>query len=154
MSVVTEYLEARGVPFEVIEHPRAFTSVAEARALGVEADEVLKTVVVDTDSGHVLVVIPGGHRVDMKAVREALGDPHAHLATELELEDDFADFELGALPPLGSLLKANTYVDPDVLRHETVVFAAGTQTQSVKVHTPDLFRAEPVRYVPVAKEPE
>ncbi|MBI2238274.1 MAG: hypothetical protein HYU54_07110, partial [Actinobacteria bacterium] len=37
MSVVTEYLEARGVPFEVIEHPRAFTSVAEARALGVEA---------------------------------------------------------------------------------------------------------------------
>jgi len=154
MSVVTEYLESRGVRFEVIEHPRAYTSVAEAKALGIDADEVLKTVVVDTGGEHVLAVVPGSRRLDMALVKDALGDKHAHLATEDELQGDFNQFELGAIPPLGSLLRANTYVDPEVLRHETVVFAAGRQTESVKVRTHDLFKDEPVRYVPLAKEPE
>jgi hypothetical protein len=51
MSFVTEYLERRGVGYEVAEHPRALTSMAEARALGITADEVVKTVVLVTDRG-------------------------------------------------------------------------------------------------------
>ncbi len=151
MSVVTEYLQARGVPFEVLKHPRAFTGVAEARALGIEADEVLKTVVVDTERGHVLAVVPGDRRLDMHLVREAVEDPHAHLATEPEIEGDFLGFELGALPPLGSLLDSETYVDVEV-RHEIVVFAAGSQTESIKVRMEDLFREEDVHFAPLAGE--
>jgi hypothetical protein len=42
MSIVTDYLESRGVPFEVIHHDPSSTSLAEARVLGVDADVVLK----------------------------------------------------------------------------------------------------------------
>ncbi len=51
MSVVTDYLEARGVPYEVIHHDPSSTSLAEARALGVDADVVLKAIVIDTRGG-------------------------------------------------------------------------------------------------------
>jgi Ala-tRNA(Pro) deacylase len=61
-----------------------------------------------------------------------LGDNHARLANEEELGRDFPDYQLGALPPLGALVGANVYVDPEVLGRDTVVFAAGTQTESVK----------------------
>ncbi|HEU4899837.1 MAG TPA: hypothetical protein VFX88_20060 [Actinomycetota bacterium] len=44
MSLVTEHLAGRGVGFEVIPHRRAFTSIQEARELGVAAEAVLKTV--------------------------------------------------------------------------------------------------------------
>ncbi len=70
---------------------------------------------------------------------------------EQELLRDFPDFELGALPPLGSLLGAPLYVDQEVLQHETVVFAAGSQTESVQLKTADLLRHEQVTALPLTK---
>ncbi len=151
MATVSEYLERRGIPFEPLSHERTYTSIDEARALGISADEVLKPVVLDTESGHVLAVVPASRRLDMKLVREALGDRQARLATEDELERDFPGYELGALPPLGSLLEIPTYLDPEVLAHETVVFGAGTQRESVKVRTEELFRDEPITTAPLSQ---
>ncbi|HEX6231125.1 MAG TPA: YbaK/EbsC family protein [Actinomycetota bacterium] len=153
MSVTTEYLEKRGVPFEVIAHEKAFTSIDEAKALGIEADDVVKTVLVDAEQGRFLAVVPGDRRLDMKLVEAVLGDKHAHLAKEEELESVYPEFELGSLPPLGGLLRAHAYVDPDVMRHETVVFAAGTQTESVKARTADLFHDEPVTVAKLTRTP-
>jgi Cys-tRNA(Pro) deacylase len=154
MSAVTEHLEKRGVEFELVSHAEAYTSIDEARALGIAADEVVKTLALDTTAGHELVVVPASRRLDMKLVQEAVGDKHARLASEQELEQDFAGYELGALPPLGSLLSAPTYVDPEVMQHDTVVFAAGSRTESVKAKTEDLFRGESVTVVPLTRQPE
>lgn len=153
MSLVTEHLQRQGVAFETIPHSQAYTSIDEAKALGIDADEVLKIVVLDTEAGHALVVVPGGRRLDMKLVKRAVADKHVHLATEEEVERDFPEYELGALPPLGSALGAPTFVDPEVLDHDTVVFAAGVQTESVKVRTADLFKDEPVTLTPLTRRP-
>jgi len=152
MSLTTEYLEARGVPFEVIPHDKAFTSIDEARALGIEADAVVKTLLIDTSGGHVVTVVPGDRRLDMRLVEGVVGDKHAHLATEQEIERDLPGVELGSLPPLGGLLKVDAYVDPEVLEHETIVFAAGTQTASVRARTEDVFRDETVTVAKITKD--
>jgi Ala-tRNA(Pro) deacylase len=152
MSVVTEHLEQRGIAFELIPHQQAYTSTEEARALGVDAGEVLKTLAVRTGPGYALVVIPASRRLDLHLVGEALGDHHARLASEEELARDFADYQLGALPPLGALVGASVYVDPEVLRHDIVAFAAGTQTESVKLRTEELFGGEQARTVPLVKQ--
>jgi Ala-tRNA(Pro) deacylase len=144
MSLVTDYLDKRGVAFEVIPHRRAFTSLQEARELGVAADEVLKTVAVRTRGTYVLAVVPASRRLELRLVRESLDDPDARLASEAELVADFPGYELGALPPLGSLLGVRLLVDPEVLGHETVLFAAGTETESIRVRTGELFRDEPL----------
>jgi len=154
MSVVTEHLEQRGIAFELIPHQQAYTSTEEARALGVDAGEVLKTLAVRTLSGYALAVIPASRRLDLHLVRDALGDRHARLATEEELGRDFAGYQLGALPPLGVLVGARVYVDPEVLRHDTVAFAAGTQTESVKLPTEELFGGEQATTVPLVRRSE
>lgn len=153
VTKVTEHLKARGLQFEVIGHEETYTSVDEARALGIAADEVLKTLALATSHGRVLAVVPGSRRLDMRLVRKAVGDSHARLLTEAELEREFPDVELGALPPLGSLFGIPVYVDPEVLSHETVVFAAGTQRESVRVRTQDLFGEEEVRVVSLTRVP-
>jgi len=152
MSLTTEYLQGRGVPFEVIPHEKAFTSLDEAKALGIEADVVVKTLLLDTVGGHALAVIPGDRRLDMKLVEQVVGDKHAHLATEQEIERDVPGIELGSLPPLGGLLKAHVYVDPEVMRHETIVFAAGVQTESIKARAEDVFRDEAVTVAKLTKD--
>src|SRR6266851_1424841 len=122
MTRVTEHLETRGVPFAPIAHQQAYTSIAEARALGIDASEVLKTVAMRVAGGYALMAVPATCRLD-----------------------------LGALPPLGSLLGAPLYVDQEVLQHETVVFAAGSQTESVQIRTADLLRHEQVTTQPLIK---
>jgi Cys-tRNA(Pro) deacylase len=151
ISAVTDRLTKLGVPYEVISHEQAYTSIDEARALGVLADEVVKTVVLHAASGCALAVIPGSRGLDISAAERALGTKHARLATEEEIEKHFPGYELGALPPLGSLHVAPTYVDPEVMQHDMVVFAAGTQTESVKVRSEDLFRNEPVTTAPLTR---
>jgi Ala-tRNA(Pro) deacylase len=151
MSVVTEHLQQQGSAFEVLAHRQAYTCADEARALGIDAGEVLKTVAVRVGGGYALMVIPASRRLDLRLVRDAVGDNHARLATEDELRRDFAGYELGALPPLGALVSARVCVDPEVLGHDTVAFAAGTQTESVKMRTQDLFGGARVTTIPLAR---
>ena len=151
MTQVTEHLQTHGVPFAPIAHPQAYTSIDEARALGIEASEVVTTGAVRAAGGYALMAIPATCRLDMHLVQAAVGDRHVRLATEEELLRDFPDFELGALPPLGSLLGAPLLVDQEVLQHETVVFAAGSRTESVQLKTADLLQHEQVTAVPLAR---
>jgi Ala-tRNA(Pro) deacylase len=151
MTRVTEHLETQRVPFEPIAHRQTYTSIDEARALGIEASEVVKTVAMRAAGGYALMAVLATGRLDMHLVQAAVGDRHVRLATEEELLRDFPDFELGALPPLGSLLGAPLYVDQQVLQHETVVFAAGSQTESVQIRTADLLQHEQAMTLPLVK---
>ena len=150
MSTVTQYLTDHDVGFVPLEHPRAFTSIQEARVLGVGEDEVAKTIILDTDRGHALAVIPGSRRLDIKKVRAAAGR-FARFATEREIAEDFPGYELGAIPPIGAMLGIPMYVDPEVARHDTIVFAAGRQTQSVQVRTADLLADPNTSVVPLTR---
>ena len=113
---------------------------------------MVKTVAVRVAGGYALMAVPATGRLDMHLVQAAVGDRHVRLATEQELLQDFPDFELGALPPLGSLLGAPLYVDQNVLQHETVVFAAGSQTESVQLKTADLLQHEQATPQPLIKQ--
>jgi len=55
---------------------------------------------------------------------------------------------------LGALLGAKVYVDPEVLGHNTVAFAAGSQSESIKMRTEELFGGERATTVPLIKRPE
>src|SRR5947207_852665 len=151
MTQVTEHLQSHGIPFAPIAHQQAYTSIDEARALGIEASEVVKTVAMRVAGGYALMAIPATGRLDMHLVQAAVGDRHVRLATEEELRRDFPGIELGALPPLGSLLGAPLYLDQEVLQHETVVFAAGNPTESVQIKTADLLQHEQVTTLPLIR---
>jgi Ala-tRNA(Pro) deacylase len=153
MSIVTEHLKQQGVTFEVIRHAQTLTTVDEARAIGIAPSEVIKTLVLNTVAGHALAVVPAARRLDMRLAQRATQDPHARLSSEAELAHDFPDHELGAVPPLGSLLTVPIYVDPEVMNQETVVFAAGSHTESIQVRTGDLFPEASVNVVALTRRP-
>jgi Ala-tRNA(Pro) deacylase len=154
MTQVTEHLQTHGVPFEPIAHQQAYTSIAEARALGIDASEVLKTVAMRVAGGYALMAVPAACRLDMHLAQAAVGGRHARLATEEELLRDFPGIELGALPPPGSLPGAPLYADQELLQHETVVFAAGSQTESVQIRTADLLQHEQLTTLPLSRHPD
>jgi hypothetical protein len=50
------------------------------------------------------------------------------------------------------LLGSAVFIDPELLEHDMVVFAAGTQTESVRMRTRELFASEQVTTVPLVKQ--
>jgi Ala-tRNA(Pro) deacylase len=151
MSVL-EYLQGRGQVFTVIPHPRSPVAHGTARASHVPHELLVKTVVAISKDGPAVLVIPATRRLDLTLLAGALGDPSARLATERELERQFPDYELGALPPLPMLLLTPMYVDPAVLERPEIVFSAGRRDVSIKMATNDLFDNDPVVLAPLTPE--
>ncbi|MDX1511472.1 MAG: YbaK/EbsC family protein [Nitriliruptorales bacterium] len=149
MSGVTDHLEARGVDFEVVPHPPAQTAEAEAHLLGVDPSNVAKTVVLNLRTGHAFAVVPADCSVDIEAVKTALNTSHVALSHEDDIARDYPEFELGAVPPMGDLARTPLVVDPSVIEHDEIIFAAGSQTESVRMSTKDLFDRAMMKVHPI-----
>jgi prolyl-tRNA editing enzyme YbaK/EbsC (Cys-tRNA(Pro) deacylase) len=153
MTAIVQHLQANGARFWVAPHEATYSSLAEARELGIRADEVIKTVMLATTSGHVAAIIPASTRVNARKLEQLLFVDDARLATEEEIREDFPYFDLGCLPPIPSLLGVPTVVDPEVTLHERVAFAV-SPTESIEVEVADLFKGEHLTLAPVARRLE
>jgi Ala-tRNA(Pro) deacylase len=137
-AVLVQVLDEAGVGYELLDHERTETAVAEAVALDVPPHQVAKTVVVATDGGNVRVVVPASARVDMHKLRDLLdGGKEIHLLTEDDLARDYPEFELGAVPPVGGREEA-VVVDTRLAAQEQMVLEAGSHDRSLRVRPADL----------------
>lgn len=144
-AVVTEFLERHGVPYEVVEHKRTQTAAAEARAAGMPPADVAKTVVLRDQEGVRLAVIPASHRLDLHKVKRELGSKGLRLVTEQEMAEEFADFEVGAVPPFGPMFHALELVDERLLEHDRILCGGGDHEHGVLVDPNDVVRAGQAR---------
>lgn len=150
---VVRFLEERGVAHDVVDHERTLTAAAEARAAGVPPDHAAKTMVLRDGEGYRLAVIPASERLDLRKAREVLGaSGHLRLAGEDEMEADFGDFEVGAVPPLGPILPAAEVVDRRLLGHERILCTGGDHRHSFLVSPDDLVRLAEARVADVCLE--
>jgi Ala-tRNA(Pro) deacylase len=146
-------LDEASVEYELLPHPHTETAADEAEALGVEPEEVAKTLVLSTPAGYVRAVVPASERIDLRKVREHVeGGKRIHLATEDDLARDYPDFELGAVPPFGGA-GDRVLVDSRLAARETVVLEAGSHEQSVRIRTADLLELTKAGVVDLSREP-
>jgi len=155
-SKVIDWLDEQQAKYKVIEHDQVFDTVAEARAVGIDVDQIAKALVIHIthDGNQAVIVIPGGQRVNNDKLHELFGTQHARLALEEELTQDFPEFELGAVPPLSGLLQMPVYIDKRLVNHESVLFNAGTHTASIKMSMHDFINTADLSVVDVAEERE
>jgi Ala-tRNA(Pro) deacylase len=153
MEDVTGFLDQAGVDHDVLEHAHTERAADEAAALGIEPEEVAKTLVLVTPSGNVRAVLAASERVDLHKVAGVLGvaGKKVHLATEEDLARDYADFELGAVPPFGGR-EDQVIVDERLAERDSVVLEAGTHEHSVRLKAADLVRLTRAQVTDICKE--
>lgn len=151
-SALTTRLDAEGVGYELIPHDHTERAADEADALGVPAASVAKTLVVTVPDGYVRVVLPAAERLDLHKLREILGAgaKKVHLASEEDLQRDFPEFELGAVPPVGGRPDP-VLVDGRLSELDELVFEAGSHDESVRLRAQDLGRIAGVRFVDICE---
>jgi Ala-tRNA(Pro) deacylase len=152
-SDLTKALDEAGVNYELLPHAHTETALAEAEALGVPPDDVAKTLVVKVPGGYTRVVLPASARLDMRKLREIRGEGRhkLSLASEEDLRRDYAEFELGAVPPIGGRSDP-VIVDPKITERETVVIEAGSHDESIRLASADLVHLTRAAVTDISEE--
>ena len=139
---LTSVLDAAGARYDLLPHAHTETAAAEAEALGLAPADVAKTLVVATPEGYVRAVLPASERIDLGKLSEIVGERKKalRLASEEELERDYPDFELGAVPPVGGARRDPVVLDSRLAERESIVFEAGSHEESVRLAPAELVR--------------
>lgn len=134
------YLASQRIPFTVHHHRPAFAAQDVAASEHIPGRQVAKVVAVYADGVLALLVLPACHRVNLAHVGDAIGAHSVYLAGEADLAAAFSDCEVGAMPPFGNLYHVPVYVDRALADVETIVFQAGTHTDTMTMAYADFVR--------------
>ncbi|MFK5645308.1 Cys-tRNA(Pro) deacylase [Ornithinimicrobium sp. LYQ121] len=124
----TVALDRAGVTYAVRAYahdPRAASYGLEAaEALGVEPGRVFKTLLVDTDHGLGVTIVPVDTTVDLKAAAAALGAKRATMADPAVAERT-TGYVVGGISPLGQKKRLPTVLDSSATGHATILVSGG-----------------------------
>jgi Ala-tRNA(Pro) deacylase len=136
---VKMYLESQEVEYQLVAHPRSFSSKETAAAAHIPEDHIAKAVILKDELGFLMAVIPASNWIKLHALQEEL-DRTLELATESEVDGLLKDCQPGAVPPLGPAYELETILDEALTTLAQVCFEAGDHEHLVRVSGEDFRR--------------
>ncbi len=137
-------LESLNIPYRLREFSIDESDLSAGNAalmLELPADQVFKTLVVRGDrSGVVVVSIPGGRELDLKALARASGNKKVEMVSLKEVQP-LTGYIRGAVSPLGLKNNCEYYLDENVFRFDNVIISAGTRGVQIEIAPEDLKKA-------------
>lgn len=121
-----------------------------AEALGVAAQRVFKTLVIDLDGELCVAVVPVEHSLDLKAAAAALGGKKAQLADPAAAQRT-TGYVLGGISPFGQRKSLRTVVDETAQRWPTVFVSGGRRGLEAEVSPADLIGLTRAVTAPIAR---
>jgi Ala-tRNA(Pro) deacylase len=133
-------LDEHQVQYTRHSHPTAYTAKEVASVEHIPAHKIAKTVIVLSENGFAMTVLPGDSLLNLEETRVQLGVSGLRLATVGVLGDVFPDCEVGAMGPFGILCGVPVYVDADLAKEEMIAFNAGTHRDVIHMRYADFAR--------------
>lgn len=151
----TVTLDRAGIAYEVraYEHDPAATSygLEAATALGVPPERVFKTLLVDTDKGLGVGIVPVDRLLDLKAVAAALGAKKATMA-DPAVAERVTGYVVGGISPVGQKKALPTVLDASALQHGTILVSGGKRGLDIELAPGDLVTVTRGSTAPIARE--
>lgn len=150
----TVALTRSGVPFTV--HPYTHDPAASsygleaAQALGVDPGVVFKTLVVQSDSGIGLAMVPVAHQLDLKAAATAFGWKRASMAP-VALAERVTGYVVGGVSPIGTSRRLPSLLDASATEHARVFVSGGRRGLDIGLTPADLVIATGAQVCEIAR---
>lgn len=141
-------LDAAGVPYEyrMFETDGALSGVEVARKLGLDEDQVFKTLVTQAKSGeHYVFMIPVAEELDLKKAARAVGEKSIAMLKSKELFP-LTGYVHGGCSPIGMKKQFATTVDETAQLFDRIIFSGGKIGCQLEVAPDDLARVVPLSY--------
>jgi len=140
----TAALTAAGIPFT--EHAYAHDpanrdfGAEAAAALGVDPDQVFKTLLAEVDGRLVVGIVPVSGKLDLKALATSVGGKRATLA-DPALAERRTGYVVGGISPIGQKTRHMTVLDETAELWDLVYVSGGRRGLDLALAPPDLIRA-------------
>lgn len=109
-----------------------------AEKLGLSAQQVFKTLVVESDNKELIVaIIPVCRMLNLKLIAKAANTKKAAMAAKTDVERA-TGFVLGGVSPLGQKKKLRTFIDKSAINFETIFVSAGKRGLEIELRPEDL----------------
>jgi len=153
VQAVIEFLRYAQTSYRLVDHEPVMSAAAEARTTHVPPDQVAKTIVLDDGANRVIAAIPASQRLDLHKLRRLLNATRRlRLAREDRIARDFAELEVGAIPPFGPRLPDTEVIDRRLLEHDRILCAAGDHRHGVIVDPRDVVRMTAARTADICQD--
>lgn len=136
-----KYLDSHKIKYQTHEHKKVYTAFNEGETQHANMKEVAKTVLVKTNPGFALVVVPAAKYVDFGKVKKTLKAKKVSMAKESDIAK-ILKTKIGLIHPFGSLYKLPVLVDNSLLKQKQIMTSAGSYTESLALKPKDYAKLE------------
>lgn len=121
-----------------------------AAAMGVEADRIFKTLLVDAGAELAVGVVPVTATLDLRVLAATLGVRRLEMA-DPALAERRTGYVVGGISPIGQRTRHRTVIDETAQMWETVFVSAGRRGLEVELAPSDLVTATSASVAPIAR---
>ena len=130
-------LDGSKIKYTVAKHAVVYTAQEIAAAQHVSGKQLAKCVLVTTDKGFFLAVLPAVELIDFAKLKTLVRAKKLSLAGESDIKRLFPDVEVGAMSVFGNLYNVPTVVDKTLAASERIVCNAGSHTKTITLRYQD-----------------
>ena len=131
-KILQGWLEQQEVAYELVPHPKTYSSKDSASAAHIREDHIAKAVILKDEQGFLITVIPADQWIKLHSVNEAL-NRNLEMAAEKEVDQLFNDCEPGAFPPIGQAYGLEVALDESLTTLANLFFEAGDHEHLVHI---------------------
>jgi Ala-tRNA(Pro) deacylase len=129
---IQNYLRETGIDYDLVPHTPSYSASRTAEAAHISGDTLAKGVLLNTDHGYLMAVVPASHKVDLSGLshqmKERLG-----LASENEIDMIFDDCDPGAVPACASAYAMRVIVDSSLDDKDDLYMESGDHKNLIHV---------------------
>ncbi len=136
------WLNKKGIDFELIDTGENTSTVARSSdVLGIEKEEIVKSIVFESDKGIILAIIKGNKKINEKKLKKGTGAGWIKLAKPEKVEK-YTGYRIGGVPPVGHEKEESIQyvVDEEILEREWVYAGGGDEYSQLKIRVKDIIR--------------
>ncbi len=148
------YLENKHIEAEIVYLEKPTTTVPEAaEALGVEVEQIVKTVIFLVEARPFAVYACGTRRVDPRKLAQRLNVSRKQVRlAQAEQVLALTGYEVGTVPPIGWKTPIPAFIDPTVLEHTIIYGGGGGARALLKMRSAELKRVSGAEVLSVMRQ--
>lgn len=138
------------IKHDVVPHRTVFTVYDLSQTLKIKTNAIVKTLLIKADRDYHLVLLAANRRLNLDALKKTLGAKKVSMASEKEMTNQFK-VKPGAMTPFGSLHKVHVVVDRGLAKTTSMLFGAGSFTESLQMKMKDYLKHEDPQIAPISE---
>jgi Cys-tRNA(Pro)/Cys-tRNA(Cys) deacylase len=149
MSLET-YLEKNGVWHRFVEKQETVHTADASQATGIDLHRITKNLISVTDTGeHVVLIVPGDRRVNLKEAASALGVKNVRLMP-FDQSEPISGYPPGGTPSLGYKTSMRVVLDKELEGFDTFYCGGGSRDKLLEIKPADVIRLNGAIVTPIS----